>query len=51
MLMPQLPSALVSALPVLAFLAALLWLDSYKLLTPSSVVAVIGAGGYRYESV
>ena len=40
----QLPSALVAVLPVLAFLAALLWLDSYKLLAPSSVVAVIGAG-------
>jgi len=44
MMMQQLPSALVSVLPVLAFLAALLWLDSYKLLAPSSVVAVIGAG-------
>ena len=44
MLMQQLPSALVSVLPVLAFLAALLWLDSYKLLAPSAVVAVIGAG-------
>ena len=44
MLMQQLPSALVSVLPVLVFLAALVWLDSYKLLTPSSVVAVIGAG-------
>jgi len=44
MLMQQLPSALVAVLPVLAFLAALLWLDSYKLLAPSSVVAVIGAG-------
>ena len=40
----QLPSALVAVLPVLAFLAALLWLDSYKLLAPSSVVVVIGAG-------
>ena len=44
MMMQQLPSALVSVLPVLAFLAALLWLDSYKLLAPSAVVAVIGAG-------
>ena len=44
MLMQQLPSALVAVLPVLAFLAALLCLDSYKLLAPSSVVAVIGAG-------
>ena len=44
MLMQQLPSALVSVLPVLVFLAALVWLDSYKLLAPSSVVAVIGAG-------
>jgi len=37
-------SALVALVPVLAFLAALLWLDSYKLLAPSAVVAVIGAG-------
>jgi RsiW-degrading membrane proteinase PrsW (M82 family) len=44
MLMQQLPSALVALLPVLVFLAALLWLDSYKLLAPSSVVAVIGVG-------
>jgi len=44
MLMQQLPSALVALLPVIAFLAALLWLDSYKLLAPSSVVAVIGVG-------
>ena len=44
MLMQQLPSALVALLPVIVFLAALLWLDSYKLLAPSSVVAVIGAG-------
>jgi RsiW-degrading membrane proteinase PrsW (M82 family) len=36
--------ALVALLPVLVFLAALLWLDSYKLLAPSAVVAVIGAG-------
>jgi RsiW-degrading membrane proteinase PrsW (M82 family) len=44
MLMQQLASALVALLPVVVFLAALLWLDSYKLLAPSSVVAVIGAG-------
>jgi len=44
MLMQQLPSALVALLPVMVFLAALLWLDSYKLLAPSSVIAVIGAG-------
>ena len=44
MLMQQLPSALVALLPVIVFLAALLWLDSYKLLAPSSVVAVIGVG-------
>jgi RsiW-degrading membrane proteinase PrsW (M82 family) len=44
MLMQQLPSVLVALLPVIVFLAALLWLDSYKLLAPSSVVAVIGAG-------
>ena len=44
MLMQQLPSALVALLPVIVFLAALLWLDSYKLLALSSVVAVIGAG-------
>ena len=42
--MQQLPSALVALLPVIVFLAALLWLDSYKLLAPSSVVAVIGVG-------
>jgi RsiW-degrading membrane proteinase PrsW (M82 family) len=40
----QLTSALVALMPVLVFLAALLWLDSYKLLAPSAVVAVIGAG-------
>src|SRR5829696_3944575 len=40
----HLTSALVSLLPVLVFLAALLWLDSYKLLAPSAVVAVIGVG-------
>ena len=39
-----LPSALVALLPVLAFLAALLWLDSYRLLSPSAVLAVIAAG-------
>jgi RsiW-degrading membrane proteinase PrsW (M82 family) len=44
MLMQQLPAALVALLPVVVFLAALLWLDSYKLLAPSSVVVVIGAG-------
>jgi RsiW-degrading membrane proteinase PrsW (M82 family) len=44
MLMQQLPSALVALLPVMVFLAALLWLDSYKLLAPSSVIAVIAAG-------
>jgi len=44
MLMQQLPSALVALLPVMVFLAALLWLDTYKLLAPSSVVAVIAAG-------
>ena len=44
MLMQQVPSALVALLPVIVFLAALLWLDSYKLLAPSSVVAVIGVG-------
>ena len=44
MLTQQLPSALVALLPVIAFLAALLWLDSYKLLAPSFVVAVIVAG-------
>ncbi len=44
MLMQQLPSALVALLPVIVFLVALLWLDSYKLLAPSSVVAVIGVG-------
>ena len=44
MLMQQLSSALVALLPVLVFLAALLWLDSYKLIAPSAVVAVIGVG-------
>ena len=44
MLMQQLSSGLVALLPVIVFLAALVWLDSYKLLAPSSVVAVIGAG-------
>lgn len=44
MLMQQLPAALVALLPVIVFLAALLWLDSYKLLAPSSVAAVIGVG-------
>ena len=44
MLMQQVPPALVALLPVVIFLAALLWLDSYKLLAPTSVVAVIGAG-------
>jgi RsiW-degrading membrane proteinase PrsW (M82 family) len=44
MLMQQLLSALVALLPVIVFLAALLWLDSYKLLAPSSVMAVIGGG-------
>ncbi|MEO5844119.1 MAG: PrsW family glutamic-type intramembrane protease, partial [Caldimonas sp.] len=44
MLMHQLPSALVALLPVLAFLAALLWLDSYKLIAPPAVFAVIGVG-------
>lgn len=39
-----LPSALVALLPVLVFLAALLWLDSYKLLAVSAVFAVIAAG-------
>jgi RsiW-degrading membrane proteinase PrsW (M82 family) len=40
----QWTSALVALMPVLVFLAALLWLDSYKLLAPSAVVIVIGAG-------
>ena len=44
MLMHQLPAVLVALLPALVFLAALLWLDSYKLLAPSSIVAVIGVG-------
>jgi len=44
MLMQLLSSALVALLPVLVFLAALLWHDSYKLLAPSAVVAVIGVG-------
>lgn len=36
--------AMVGLLPVLAFLAALLWLDSYKLVGLRRVLAVIGAG-------
>ncbi|HEX4234811.1 MAG TPA: PrsW family glutamic-type intramembrane protease [Caldimonas sp.] len=44
MLIHQLPAVLVALLPALIFLAALVWLDSYKLLALSSVVAVIGAG-------
>jgi len=44
MLMHQLPAVLVALLPALVFLAALLWLDSYKLIALSSVVAVIVAG-------
>ena len=44
MLMHELAAAGVALLPVTIFLAALLWLDSYKLLAPTSVVAVIGFG-------
>lgn len=36
--------ALVALLPVLCFLAALLYLDSYKLVRLRTVVAVVGAG-------
>jgi protease PrsW len=36
--------ALVALLPVLLFLALLLLLDSYKLLRPAAVLAVLGAG-------
>lgn len=36
--------ALVGLLPVLVFLATLLWLDSYKLVGVRSVLATIGAG-------
>ncbi len=43
-MLTQFMSALVALMPVLVFLAALLWLDSYKLLAPSAVVTVIGAG-------
>jgi len=43
-MLTHLTFALVALMPVLVFLAALLWLDSYKLLAPSAVVAVIGAG-------
>ena len=35
----------VSLLPVLFFLAALVFLDSYKLVRPSSVVGAIAMGG------
>src|SRR3954452_1958983 len=36
--------ALVGLLPVLSFLAALLYLDSYKLVTLRFVIAVVGCG-------
>ena len=42
--MPIKLEALVGILPVLTFLAALLYLDSYKLLRPRSVIAVVGLG-------
>ncbi len=37
-------SAIVALLPVLAFLGALLYLDSYKLVNLRNVVALVGAG-------
>lgn len=40
----SLPAAAVALLPVLVFLAALIYLDGYKLLAPSTVIAVIVAG-------
>lgn len=39
-----LAAALVALLPVLAFLAALFFLDSYKLLAPAAVIAALAAG-------
>lgn len=42
--LPQAQHALVALLPVLAFLGALVALDSYKLVRPAWVLAVLGAG-------
>ena len=44
MLAEFLPPALVGLLPVLAFLAALLYLDSYKLVALPAVIAVVICG-------
>ena len=44
MSMQFLLSALVATLPVLCFLATLLYLDGYKLVTLRAVVAVVGCG-------
>jgi RsiW-degrading membrane proteinase PrsW (M82 family) len=44
MLLEFLPPALVGLLPVIAFLAALLYLDSYKLVKLRAVVAVVACG-------
>ena len=43
-LLLELPPALVSLLPVLAFLSALLYLDSYKLVALRAVMAVVACG-------
>lgn len=43
-LLAELPPALVSVLPVLLFLGALLYLDSYKLVALRAVVAVVACG-------
>ena len=44
MLLEFLPPALVGLLPVIAFLAALLFLDSYKLVKLRAVIAVVACG-------
>ncbi|MEO8346271.1 MAG: PrsW family glutamic-type intramembrane protease [Betaproteobacteria bacterium] len=43
-LLTELPPAMVSLLPVLAFLGALLYLDSYKLVALRAVMAVVACG-------
>ncbi len=43
-LLAELPPALVSLLPVFAFLGTLLYLDSYKLVSWNAVVAVVACG-------
>jgi RsiW-degrading membrane proteinase PrsW (M82 family) len=54
MLFEFLPPALVGLLPVLAFLGALLYLDSYKLVKLAAVIAIVICGamvaGISYEA-